>query len=165
MLEIFGKLGIDLWIVVGQIINFLLLAWILSKLLYKPVFQVLEKRKKIIEDGLENARLSEEKLQEVEQKTKEILQDATKQAKDIINEAHQISIKQTEEQEKKLITKLKRIKEQAKDDITSERNTMLEEMKKSILEVSIAINEKILSTSLPKQVYKNKLEEVYAKFK
>jgi len=46
------KLGIEPTLLLAQILNFLIIAFVLTKILYKPILQLLDKRKKTIEEGL-----------------------------------------------------------------------------------------------------------------
>lgn len=65
-MELLTKLGIDWKILGAQIINFLILAFVLYKFVYHPVLDMLEKRSKTIESGLSAAKKSEERLAEIE---------------------------------------------------------------------------------------------------
>ena len=42
-MEILGKLGIDIKLLIAQIINFGLLLWLLKKFLYAPIVRRIEK--------------------------------------------------------------------------------------------------------------------------
>jgi len=46
------KLGIEPSLLLAQIINFAIIVVVLSKLLYKPILSMLEKRKREIEESL-----------------------------------------------------------------------------------------------------------------
>ena len=49
MSELFSKLGIDWKLLIAQIINFLVLLFVLYKFAYRPILSMLEKRTKKIE--------------------------------------------------------------------------------------------------------------------
>lgn len=63
---------LDWFTFVAQIVNFLILLWLLQRFLYKPVQQVMEKRENEVNNRLEEARLilvdAQEKLSEYQQK-------------------------------------------------------------------------------------------------
>lgn len=73
-------LGLDIKLLLAQIINFLLLWFLLSKFVYKPVLKLLDDRKKKIATSLTNAKKIEDKLVEIEAKEKAILKSATTKA-------------------------------------------------------------------------------------
>lgn len=88
------KLGIEPSLLLAQIINFGIIVVVLTKLLYKPILEMLAKRKKEIEEGLaitERMRVEEEKLgarkeklfSEARREARLILEDAKKQGKDV----------------------------------------------------------------------------------
>lgn len=104
-------LGLDLKIIIAQIINFGLLLVILKKVLYKPIIEILDKRRARVEETLINNKKSEDRLVEIEEERKEILHQAQskaekereeliKNAKDekerIIDEAKELAEKEAE---------------------------------------------------------------------
>lgn len=97
------QLGIEPQLLLAQIINFAIIFFILSKLLYKPILTMLEKRKKEIAEGLaltDKMRQEDEKhagkrmklVEEARKEARAILEEAKGRAKDeakeIIAEAH-----------------------------------------------------------------------------
>lgn len=91
------KLGIEPKLLAAQVVNFLVIIFVLQKLLYKPILDMIEKRKKEIAEGLsltEKMRAEEEKLKEKQDKAMararedalEVIEDAKKQAKEVEKE-------------------------------------------------------------------------------
>ncbi|MEK7065488.1 MAG: ATP synthase F0 subunit B, partial [Patescibacteria group bacterium] len=81
------QLGIEPTLLVAQIVNFAIIVVVLSKLLYKPILAMLEKRKREIAQGLaltEKMRQEEEKFKERKEK---MLLEARKEGHEIIEEA------------------------------------------------------------------------------
>ena len=81
------KLGIQVPLLLTQIVNFTLMVVILTKLLYKPILKGLKERRKAIEAGLkaaEKARTEEEKLA---QKRQELLKETQAEARVILENA------------------------------------------------------------------------------
>lgn len=84
------KLGIEPSLLLAQIINFGIIVVVLTKLLYKPILAMLEKRKKEIEEGLaitERMRMEEEKLNSRKEK---LFSEARKEARIIIEDAKKL---------------------------------------------------------------------------
>jgi F-type H+-transporting ATPase subunit b len=63
----------DIWTLLFQIINFFVLLFILKRLLYKPVKEIIEKRKEMIEKKLKKAHETESEALELRKKTEEEL--------------------------------------------------------------------------------------------
>lgn len=76
----------------AQIVNFLIIFFILKKFLYKPVLELLRKRQTIIREGIQQAEESRIKLEKVVIEEKNILRNAQLQAKRVIDDAKQESI-------------------------------------------------------------------------
>ena len=137
-MDFLGNLGIDLKLLVAQIINFVILLFVLNKLVYKPVLRRIENAKKDISISNNSEVISVETDQkfskeDVSNKKKNVcalnnkdiykdsneIEEARKIAKEIINEAEQIAkeikkraIEETEKEKKAVIAQLKsRLKE------------------------------------------------------
>ncbi len=93
------QLGIEPKLLLAQIINFSIIIFVLTKLLYKPILSMLEKRKKEIEQGLaltQKMRDDEEKFSERKEK---LLNETRREAHQMIEEAK----KHAKEAEKEII--------------------------------------------------------------
>jgi F-type H+-transporting ATPase subunit b len=66
-------LGIDLKTLIFQLINFLVLLILLTKLLHKPLKKLMESRQREIAEGLENAAKAREQLEQAEAERQEML--------------------------------------------------------------------------------------------
>ncbi len=95
-MEIFKDFGFQPEFFVAQIINFLILAFVFKKYLYKPILKVLKDREAKIKSGLEDAEKAGLALQSAEEKKDEILKKAAQEAERIIestkNEAQEVRI-------------------------------------------------------------------------
>ena len=88
MSELLSKLGIDWKLLIAQIINFLVLLFVLYKFAYGPIVAMLEKRQRKIEQGLADAEAARKNLEKSGEKQKEILKKARAEAKVIVEKAH-----------------------------------------------------------------------------
>ena len=86
-MDILKNFGIQPTLLLAQIVNFLIILFLLQKFFYKPIIKMLEGRKKRIEQSLENADLIEEKLKNTQEKSTQIIKEAQKNAQDLITEA------------------------------------------------------------------------------
>lgn len=106
-MEIIQNFGINPLLLAAQIVNFLVILYLLKRFAYKPILEVLQKRQQTITEGHANAKKADEALQkalesekkllrEAQTETKNMLSQATKQADDIINKAHDKAKQQAE---------------------------------------------------------------------
>jgi F-type H+-transporting ATPase subunit b len=75
------SLGLDIKLLVAQIVNFAILFFVLKKVLYKPLIKVIDDRNKKIAESLENSQKIETKLAKIEEKEIEIMNRARDKAK------------------------------------------------------------------------------------
>ena len=87
-MEILNNFGIQPILLLAQIVNFLIILFLLKKFFYKPIVKVLDDHKKRIEESLKNADLIEENLKKTEEKSAQILEEANIAAKNIISKAN-----------------------------------------------------------------------------
>jgi len=143
-MEMLEEFGFNPTLFVAQIINFVIIFFVLKKILYKPVMDIISKRDKEIRQGLKDKEEAEILLEKAQEKEKEILQKAQKRAEQIINEAkiEATDIKnQSEENTKK---DAERILAQARDTISQETKIAEEHLTNKIGSIAIGLLEKSL---------------------
>lgn len=92
-MEFLGNLGIDVKLLIAQMVNFGLLLWLLAKFLYKPIVRRIEEDEKELKQAqMQKKELERQKDIFTKQKKKEITE-AKKRAKSIIKEAENIAEK------------------------------------------------------------------------
>ena len=72
-MEIVDHFGLDPYLFGAQVINFLIIFYLLKRFLYKPVLEILRKREREIAEGLKQAEEGKILLEKAQEKEKEIL--------------------------------------------------------------------------------------------
>ena len=85
-METIENFGINPLLLIAQIVNFLIIFFILKKFLFKPVLEILKKREKTIKEGLRDAEEGQKTLEEAKEKEKSILKNAQISAEKIIED-------------------------------------------------------------------------------
>ncbi len=164
-MELLEKLGIDWRLLIAQLINFLILVLILYKFLYKPLLKMLEGRKEKIEKGLRDA----EQLGVELEKTKELqaaeIQKAKQEARVIIEEAEKRAEAAGAETKLKTKAEVEKLISAAKNQIVSEKEKMMAEIKKEAIELVLATAEKVVGKTIDTKAQKNLIEESLRKKK
>jgi len=132
MQELFTKLGIDWKLLIAQVVNFLVLLFVLYKFAYGPIVAMLEKRQKKIEQGLKDAESARKNLEKSEEKQKEILKKARADFKVIVEKAHTQAEKSKLEIAAEAKTQAKKILADAKAEIGREKKKTIGEIKSEI---------------------------------
>ena len=87
MQEIINSFGLDWKIFLPEVVNFLIVIGILYFFVFKKIFVNLEKRRKIIIDGVRKSELAEETLKDAQAEKGKIITEARSEANKKINEA------------------------------------------------------------------------------
>lgn len=136
-MEILFNFGFEPILFLAQIVNFLIIYWLLKKFLYKPVLKLLKERRDKIAEGLKNAEDAARLMEETIQKEEKILKEAQTKAKKIMDEAKAQSdtiLKQTEIDNKKLAEKLLN---EAKEQISYETSIAQKKLETNISKLAV----------------------------
>ena len=144
-MEFLNEFGFDPMLFFAQVVNFLIIFYILKRFMYKPVLEMLKKRENEIKKGISNKEESDRLLAETREKETQILQKAQIKAENIVNnakeEANQIKIQNeenTKREAKKMIT-------EAKITIENETKEAEEKLTAKIGNIAIMLLEKSLT--------------------
>lgn len=147
-MEAINSLGINAKLLIAQIINFLVLLFLLKKFLYGPIVKMLDRRSLTIKKSLDDAKKIEEELKETEEKNQQLLAETREEAKKIIEEAKasaaneskrmvEDAAKQAESQKTKALEEIRQEKEAAKSEIKKEAATLVALASQKVLEMKI----------------------------
>lgn len=144
-------ISINVFEIIMQMINFLILMVLLNKLLFKPVIAFLDKREESIKKSIETTEENQKKSEELIATNQEELQKARQNARDILSKAEEdtgikrsIMIKETkEETEHMLINAQKELDQQ----MVNARN----DLKKYVGDLSLTLTEKIIKKNINKE--------------
>jgi F-type H+-transporting ATPase subunit b len=156
------KLGLNLGYIFVQIFNFLILFIVLRAWVYKPILGLLEKRRKVIAEGIENARVAAEARANAEKEAAKILADAQAEANRIVREATERAQAATKDVRAAAEAEAARIIESAKADAEAERNRILGDLRGQIAALAIAATQKLLGEALDEKRQHALIEEFFA---
>lgn len=157
--ELLTKLGIDGRLLIAQIINFLVLLFILYKVLYKPVLKVLDERQKKIETSLKHAKQIEKNLFESQGEKEKILTEARNEAGKVIAESRETAEKLRNDLTNKAKEEVADILEQGKKQLESDKEVMFKELKNEVASMVTIATEKLLKERVNEAVDKNVIEK------
>lgn len=157
-MEILKNFGFDPILLVAQIVNFLIILFLLKKFLYKPVLDMLKKRKDDIEKGVKDAEEGRLTLEKALEEEKKILRKAQGQSKKIIDDAGNQAIAIAQDIEQNSKKQAEKILQDAKTQIVQETKEAEKRLAQDISKLSI----EFLSTSL-KEIFGEKEEQLIIK--
>lgn len=143
-MELFEALGINWKILLGQIINFLLVLYLLKRFALKPFLKILNERKEKIEKGIEKTAEAEKRIKIIEEGKEKILKESREKASLILRKSEERGkekeeeiLKRTEEEKMRILAEAKRLGQ-------IEIDKMKGEFSKKNLELVLNLTEKIL---------------------
>lgn len=162
-MEIVKNFGLDPFLFGAQVINFLIIFYLLKRFLYKPILSVLKKREDTIKEGLEQAEEARVLMEKTIEKEKEILKKAREAAKQTINEAKeqaQLSALQIEENTKKQV---KKMLFQAHEQIELETKEAELRLSKNVAELSMDLLKSATKEMFNEKEQKDVLDKAFNK--
>jgi F-type H+-transporting ATPase subunit b len=147
-MELLSKIGIDWKLLAAQIINFLVLLFVLYKFAYGPILKMLDDRTKKIEKGLKDSEEAQKKLVEIEAKEKAVLVAAREEAQKIIQKSETTAVQNAKEIEISAKEQSAKILTEAKKQIEQEKNKVMQEVKSEIAGLVMQATEKIIDEKM-----------------
>jgi F-type H+-transporting ATPase subunit b len=146
MIQSLGIRWIELF---AQAINFAIVLFVLWKLAYKPIFNMLEARKEKIAEGVANAEKIKAELAKTEAARQKILADAGDLANKIIAEARAAAARVSEVETQKAVTAAEQILIKAREAAAQERVAALAALKREVgrlvVQTSMTVTGKMLT--------------------
>ena len=144
-------LGLNLGYLFVQIFNFLIIFVILRAWVYKPIVNMLAKRRAAIAQGLEDARVAAEARQNAELEAQKILADAQTKSSQIVREASERADVQGRELIAAAEAEASKKREEALSEIDRERERILGELRGQVGALAMAAAQKLIGASLDEQ--------------
>lgn len=162
-MELLNALGLDVKILLAQFFNFAILLLILWKFGYKPMLNFIDERRKTIEEGVENSKKAEVKLEEAEAKYQENIKQAKKEALEIMENAKELGEAKREDMIAKAKEEIGQIIDQEKSKMQAEKAETLREIKEEISGLVIETVEKVLEEKIDDKKDKELIEKTIKK--
>ena len=165
MQDILNNFGINPVLLIAQIVNFLIIFWLLKRFAYKPIFKVLEKRRKLIAEGVENAQRSEETLQKALEEEKATLRKAQAQATEILADAQKQSLQTIAKAELDAKARVGKILEDGKKELNEQMLDAQKQLSRHTAELAVQLLEKSLMSLVDTKTQKEIVSKVASKLK
>lgn len=164
-MDILKNFGVDPILLAAQIVNFLIIFWLLKRFAYKPIFAMLEKRKRLIEEGVTNAQKSEEVLNEALEKEKNILKKAQTASEQLLLDAQKQAQEVLHTAEEHAKVRVEKILDDAKKEIDEQRQEAEKQLSKHTAQLAVDLLGKYLSSVVDSKTQKEVVEKVAKKLK
>ncbi len=156
------KLGFNLGAILIQIASFGIIFVVLRAWVYKPLMGQLEKRRKTIAQGLEDARVAAEARANAERESNQIITEAQAKAAEIVREASARAEVAARVVRTEADAEMAKARDTALAEIQQERDRVLSEVRGQIAALSIAATQKLIGESLDEKRQHVLLDEFFS---
>jgi F-type H+-transporting ATPase subunit b len=132
----------------AQIINFLILVAILTKVAYKPLMKALADRQARITESLDSAEKEKSAAEELKREYQEQLAQARTQAQAIVEKASKLAEQAREEILQEARVEHARLLKEAQEEIAREREKAVAQLRDEVVALSMAAASKIIGSSI-----------------
>ena len=136
------------WTFIATICNLLIQVYLIKRFLFKPINQVVEKRRAMADVEIVEAEKAKKEAGEIKKEYEQNMEDARKKAREILASAQTTAVLQSEELLKEAAAQAEVLKEKAEKEIVQEKRKALEEIKGEIGDIALEIAEKILEREI-----------------
>ena len=154
------ELGLNVPVLVAQLVNFFLLLVVLRIFLYRPVLDMLDRRSQRIREGVEAADQSKERASQTEQEVAKQLQEARGQGQALITQAQEAAGRIQEESRSQARREAETLVERARGEIQLERDQAIAELRREFAALTVSAAEKVIGQSLDRAAHQRLIDEV-----
>jgi len=148
--------------IVVQLLNVSLLAYVLTRLLYKPVKKFLYDRTERIQDQIQFAEEEKTKASELRSEYELKVKEIAKEKDEILDAARKLAAEKSKEHLDAAREEAESVKTRALKEIEMERERAKDAMKQSIIDVSSMITAKFLAKNIDANVHEQLFKETIA---
>ncbi len=158
-MDILNNFGVQPVLLVAQIVNFLVLLFLLKKFMYGPLVKVLQQRKQTIAESLKNAEEIEKRLEQTTLEQEKRLEKAAKEARQIVDDATSNADQIIAAAHEKARADTEKFMVQAQQSVTQEREKVYSDMRAELSHLVILGFEKIAGKALSEKDQKELVEK------
>lgn len=137
MESVIKTFGVQPVLLAAQVVNFLILLFLLKKFAYKPILGILDARREKIALSLKQAEEIEKRLQAIEAEKGNLIKAAAKEAQTIINEATKSGAQLIEDARQKAMEDIKVLLKKNEEAMAREKDLLHKEIKEELAEMIV----------------------------
>lgn len=164
-MQFFEAFGVDVPKLAFQIINFLLLLYLLNRFLFKRVFDLLDERSSKISKGLEDAEAAARDRELAHAEREAAVAEARKEANQMIARANKIAEDTRNEILTSARTEAEKVSTRAREEIVAEKDRAMAEIRGQVADLALAAAGKLVRHEMDDPTQRRLVEEFLAEVK
>lgn len=161
-MEVQELVGIVPWTFIAQICNLFLQVYLIKRFLFKPINQMLEKRKAMADAEIQDAVKAKEEAQAMKAEYEQNMLEAKNKANEILTSAQKTAALQSEEMLREASSQAASIKAKAENDIAQEKRKAVNEIKDEIGGMAMEIAGKVIEREINEEDHAKLIDEFIA---
>ena len=138
----------DVGLLFWTLVSFIILYLILRKFAWGPILGAVKEREESIKAALDAADNAKKEMENLKADNEKILNEAKTEREAMLKEAREMKSKLISDAENEAKVKAKTMVEAAKTAIQNEKNSAMNELKNTVVDLSVGIAEKLISEEL-----------------
>jgi F-type H+-transporting ATPase subunit b len=157
-----ADLGINLPVLIAQIVNFTIVLVLLWLVAWKPLMKVLDERRERIRESLSAADAAKASVAESERRVNEQVETGRREAQALIAQAQEISARIQADARTQAQADAEATLARARNEIQLERDTAIADLRREFADMTIQAAEKVINTTLDRNAHKRLIDEALA---
>jgi F-type H+-transporting ATPase subunit b len=153
------QLGISGLALLAQIVNFVIILFVLNRFLLGPITKTLMDRRARIEQGLKDAEQARADRERAEQERLNALQEARREANEILVRAQRVAQETREQDIAATRSELDRMRERATSEIDAEKQRALADLRAEVADLALAAAGKVVGETMTGERQRRLVEE------
>lgn len=150
------------WTFIAQICNLFIQAYLIKRFLFKPINEMLAKRKAMADAEISDAAKAKEEAIAMKNEYEQDMQNARNKASEILTTAQKTASAQSEEILKEANTQAAALKAKAEADIAQEKRKAVNEIKDEIGGIAVEIAGKVIEREISEEDHAKLIDEFIA---
>jgi F-type H+-transporting ATPase subunit b len=160
MEEAVSALGINMPVLIAQLVQFIVLFGLLYLVAYKPIMRMMDERSRRIKESMEQTELIKQQAEQAEVEYQKRIEAASQEGQELIARATRTGEEVRRQAQAEAKQDAEALITRAKAEIQRERDEAVDELRKEFADLTIAAAEKVIDRSLDKQAHRELIEKV-----
>lgn len=153
-------LGINLQMLIAQIVNFLLLLGLLYLFAYKPILKMFDERSNRIKESMEQTETIKLQAANAEEEAKKRIEAASHEGQEVLARAVKTGEEIKKKAEEDARPEAEALIAKARLEIDRERSEVIDDLRKEFTDLTVLAAEKVIERSLDKEAHKELIDKV-----
>jgi len=155
-----ANLGINVPMLLAQIINFIILFGLLYLVAYKPIMRMLDERSRKIKESMEQTEHIKQQAEGAEEEAKKRIDAAAKEGQEAVARAVKTGEEVKREAQEQAKQEAEALIVRAQSEIRRERDEAIDDLRKEFADITIAAAGKVIDRTLDKKAHREIIKKV-----